>query len=257
MTAGFNSFGGPYHRFTPATREQLSNATFFHGQVPVSPARGSYQFSNRAVTANPRFASLQNRQFFQHQAASNFRAPANNFGTQGNTRGVAPNMAGYAGRANYAGRVNDTAPQRNTTSGWQRFGDPGNANAYRQNFAAPQEHSGWHSFGQPQQPAPAYNGARTYGSQPGATRSYGSGSFGSYASRPQGFSAPSPQGFSGARPNYSAPHYNAPSQHYSEPHYSAPSYRGGGGGGSHTSGGGGGHGGGGGGHSSSGGHHGR
>lgn len=256
MTAAFGRFGGPGQRFSPATRAQLSNASLFHSGVPVSPARGSFQFANRAAVANPRLASAANRQFFragQGFAGGRFNAPS------ATAHGVAPNLQGSAG-----GRGGYGAP----ASGWQRFGAPGNSNNLRQNFNN-QEHSGWHSFGQPQ------------GSVSGG-RPYGAGSYGgNYQSRPYGANPPAAPrsgspgygGYNGAygggrsaptAPRYSAPpapRYSAPSQ----PHYSAPSQprnsappshggggspRGGGGGGSHGGGGGGGH-------PSSGGHHGR
>ncbi len=68
MTAGYNGFGGPNQRFSAATRGQLSNASLFRGQMPVSPSRTSYQFSNRQAAANPRLASSANRQFFHQQS---------------------------------------------------------------------------------------------------------------------------------------------------------------------------------------------
>ncbi|HEX3684735.1 MAG TPA: DUF6600 domain-containing protein [Bryobacteraceae bacterium] len=269
MTAAYGRFGGPGQRFSPATRAQLGNASLFRGGVPVSPTRGSFQFSNRQAVANPGLASAANRQFFRSgQGMSGAR-----FGPQAAAHGVAPNMQRSAGMRNgYA------APSA-SSSGWQRFGAPGNAG--RQSFSGAQEQSGWHHFGQPQGSASgAYGGARPGAAQPGYGRPYGPAN---YQSRPQGANSPAMQprsgsasyggyngGNGGARsaftaPRYgapSAPHYNAPSApHYSEPHYSAPSSRGSGGGSSHGSGGprsgggGGSHGGGG--HSSSGGHHGR
>ena len=66
MTANYNTFSGPHQRFSPATRSQLTNASSFRGgQLPITPTRASYQFSNRTVNANPRLASASSRQFFQ------------------------------------------------------------------------------------------------------------------------------------------------------------------------------------------------
>ncbi len=233
MTAGYNGFGGPSHRFSAATRAQLTNVSLFRGQLPVSPARGGYQFGARQATANPRLAAAGNRQFFaSRQSRSQTGFGGSRFGVaQQNTRGVAPNIQGrYATRGNYS------ASPSNSSSGWQRFGDPGSSNGYRQGFSGAHEQSGWHRFGEPQQPARSYNGysaGRSY--SPGSnSRTYG----GNYQARPQ-------------------MHYSAPSS----PRYSAPSpaNRGGGGGGYRggggNRGGGGGHGGGG--HPSSGGHRGR
>jgi len=270
MTAAYNRFGGPGQRFSPATRAQLSNASLIRGGVPVSPTRGSFQFSNRQAMANPRLASAANRQFFrspQGMSGARFGSPA--------AHGVAPNMQRSTGMRNSYG-----APS-GSSSGWQRFGAPGNSGAFRQSFSGAQEQSGWHHFGQPQGSASGAYGARPGAAQSGFGRAYGSGN---YQSRPQGATAPAAQpragssgyggyngGNGGGRSAFTAPRYSAPSAprysapsapHYSAPHYSAPSSRGSGGGSfhgggeSHGGGGGGSHGGGGG-HSSSGGHHGR
>ena len=223
MTSGFNGFGGPYHRFSIATRAQLNNVSLFRGRVPVSPARESYRFATRQAVANPRLTAAANRQFFQAQP-SRYRS------TYGAGRGFANSQAGYGRAGNYV------ASPGNSSSGWKRFGDPGSSNGYRQNFSGPREQSGWHRFGEPAQPAPSNNGARSY--TPGNSRTYGGG----YQSRPH-YSAPS------------APHYSAPSSGYRG---GGGGYRGGDASGGGNRGGGGYHGGGGGGgHSSSGGHHGR
>jgi hypothetical protein len=286
MTAAFDRFGGPGQRFSPATRAQLGNASLFHSGVPISPNRGSFQFSNRQAVANPRLAPAANRQFFrspQSMSGARFGSAATQGAAPNMMHGVAPNMQRSAGmRSTY------TAPN---SSGWQRFGAPGNSSGVRQNFSGGQEQSGWHRFGQPQSSAAgAYGGARPGGAQPGYNRPYGQGS---YQSRPPSANSPASQprsgspgygayngGFGGrsafTAPRYSAPsapHYSAPSAphyseppHYTAPHYSAPASRGnsGGGGSFHGGGaprggggGGGGFHGGGGGHSSSGGHHGR
>lgn len=273
MTAAYDRFGGPGQRFSPATGGQLSSASVFRGGVPVSPTRGSFQFSNRQAVANPRLASAANRQFFRSGPGMS----GARFGSPAAAHGVAPNMQRPAGMRNSYG-----VPAA-SSGGWQRFGAPGNSSNFRQSFNGGQEESGWHHFGQPQGSAPgAYGGARQGATQPGYGRAYGPGN---YQSRPQGANSPAVQprsgspsygGYNGGNgggrsaftpPRYSAPsapHYNAPSAapRSSEPHFSAPSSResGGGssrgGGGSHGGGGGGSHGGGGG-HSSSGGHHGR
>jgi hypothetical protein len=263
--AGYNGFGGPHQRFGFASREQLMNANAFRGQLPVGPSRNSYQFANRQAVPNTRLASASNRQFF-HTNFTNTRGTSftNARGATGFTntnRGYAQNNA-----ARYAPQAQQ-APRSNTNSGWSRFGDPGTASSYRQNFsgssasqyrAAPE--SGWHTFGQAQRSTPAYNGYR--GTTPSAnynsnfSRGYEqprSGAFSNY-NAPR-YSAPAQQHYSApSMPHYSAPsqHYSAPSQHYSAPsqHFSAPSSHGGGGGGGHGGGGGGGH-------SGGGGHHGR
>ncbi len=68
MTASYNTFGGLRQHFTPANRGQLTGANLFRGQLPVSPTRASYQFSQRSAIANPRLASAANRQFFSHRS---------------------------------------------------------------------------------------------------------------------------------------------------------------------------------------------
>jgi len=277
MTAAYNGFGGPNHRYTAATRGQLTNANLFRGQIPVNATRASSQFSTRQATANPRLASVANRQFFTHQSvagrSAGFAASrSSGFATRGTAaqqsmHGVPPNLRSNAGAA--AGRsygAQSTAGR--TSGGWQRFGDPGTPNGGRQAFAA-EDHSGWHRFGEASGSNAA--GARSTFAQPSRTpaastfnrpnapssaRSFG----GNYQSRPlQTPRTSSSFANSGAR--YSAPHYSTPSTqhysapaapHYSAPHYSAPAAHGGGGS-SHGGGGGGSHGGGG--HSSSSGHH--
>jgi hypothetical protein len=264
MMAGYNGFGGPNQRFGAATRMQLTNATLFRGSVPVSPTRASYQFSNRQAVANPRFAPAGNRQFFQ-EARYQAAAP------QQGTHGVPPNLQrGYSGRSN---------SPRPSNGGWQRFGDPGSSNTYRQGFTGGQERGGgWHRFGEPQQAPPSYrqsapnnNGSRPNGqsSQPGwRSNGFNGGSYGGGRSgynAPQ-YSMPTPQtqrysappsmpryNSAPSTPRYSAPsapRYSAPSS----PRFSAPPSHGGGGGGGSNRGGGGG-GGGDRGHSSSGGGH--
>ncbi len=249
MTASYNAFGGPHQRFSPATRSQLTNASSFRGgQLPITPTRASYQFSNRAVAANPRLASASSRQFFQ---SSQFRSiptaggrpgtgsgvTSPNLNSPRSAHGIAPNIQNsYAGRGGYSGAANPS-------NGWQRFGDPGNGGALRQGFASGSEQSGWHRFGQPQQqgstssqlsggrmnaaPAPNRNSGpaantRSYTPTPGFsaprnnTPSYNSPGY----NRPN-YNSPSYNRPSYSSPSYGTPHYNVPS--YSAPHYSAPS----------------------------------
>ncbi len=273
MTAPFNRFGGPNQRFSPATRGQLTNATLFRGQVPVSPTRASYQFSNRQAVANPRLASVSNRQFF-HSPQSSYGRTQTGFTGGANSRfsagqsahGVAPNMMGSSAQGSFAGRGSYATQSRQATpaaGGWQRFGDPRGSAAVRQNFAQGNEQSGWHRFGQP--PPASYSAGRTAVPQNEnrySARPYGGGSYGNYAAPRQSFggygTSSMPRYTAPAAPRYSAPtmpRYSAPSGgHYSAPHYSAQSSRGGGGGSFHGGGGGSSHsGGGGGGHSGGGG----
>lgn len=197
---------------------------------------------------------------------------------QRNAHGVPPNMRTGVGAQN--------SYRTPSSSGWQRFGDPGVGNAFRQGFTGANEHSGWHSFGAPEHSnaGPAYGAGRTgaYPASPGPARSFGSSPYRqNYPSRPQvtnrgasmygGYSGMNNGGRSpfaaphtAARPMQhfsapAAPHYAQPAMpHYSAPsggHSSAPAPRGGGSfhGGGSPHGGGGSHGGGG--HPSSSGHH--
>ena len=252
--AGYNNFGGPRQHYEFAGREHLMNATAFRGQIPVTPSRTSYQFAARQAVANPRLAVANNRQFFRTNLGNG--RGAGTFAGANSGRFGQNNAARYAPQAQPSARTN--------SNGWSRFGDPGGASRYRQNFdrTAPQarvnEDSGWHTFGQAQPSAPAYNGNRSTPPSGNYSPNYNRG----YQNqRPGGFA----NGFTGGG-NYNAPHYSAPAAprysappapHYSAPamphynapsqHYSAPSFHGGGGGGS-RGGGGGGRSGGGGGH---------
>ncbi len=269
LTAPFTRFSGPNHQpFTPATRAQLTNATLFR-QLPVTPTRASYQFSNRQAVANPRLGFAANRQFFHAPQTGFNRAPSvSRFGVgqtvprvASNQHGVPPNMQGsFAGRGTYAAQPRQTAP---AAGGWQRFGDPRGSATVRQNFAQGNEQSGWHRFGTP--PPANYSAGRTTAppSQREFTRPYGGAPYNSYSAPRQnfggGYSSPAIPRYSAApaAPHYSAPampRYSAPSgEHYSAPHYSAPSSHGGGGGSFHGGGGSSHSGGGGGSHSSGGG----
>ncbi|MBV8903360.1 MAG: FecR domain-containing protein, partial [Acidobacteriia bacterium] len=179
MTAAFGRFGGPGQRFSPATRAQLTNASLFHGGVPVSPARGAMQFTNRAAVANPRLASAGNRQFFRAPQGNMARSSAQPFASQ---HGVAPNMRTTTPHSGYA------AP---SSGGWQRFGAPGATGGFRQGLNNSQEQSGWHRFG-----APQGSGSGTYG---GARQQTTPPATGSYSG-----------GYNGGRSASTAPRYSAP-----------------------------------------------
>jgi hypothetical protein len=213
MIAGYNGFGGPGHRFSAATRAQLTGVSLIHGSLPVSPSRASFRFSNRQAVANPRLSSAANRQFFSRGQVGRGGAGAS-FGTA---------RRGFA-----------AAPSTSGNGGWQRFGSPGNTRGTRQGFAAEPGDSGWHSFGRPQSVAPTYYGSRprSGSSAPSARR---------YNAAPR-YNAPA--GRSNVAPHYSAPetrHYSSPSPsfHGGGERGGGSSHSGGGGGGGHSSGGGG------------------
>ncbi len=284
MTARYNGFGGPNQRFAAATHGQLMNASSFRGgRMPITPTRESYHFSARSAASNPRLTSAANQRFFRGSqfGARSYGGVQNNASGFGTPRGMSSNRSqGYAARDG-GGQTN-----RQSSGGWQRFGDPGNTGALRQSFTGGSERSGWHTFGQPQR-APghsSYSGGQgnsnqyryNGGNSPGRSSSpsysgqrysaprYNAPSYSApqqhYSAPQQHYSAPQ-QHYSAPQQHYSAPqqHYSAPQQHYSAPHYSAPSthsFGGGesyhGGGSSHPSGGG--HSGGGGNHGGGGGH---
>jgi hypothetical protein len=207
IAASFGAFGGPGQHFRAATRAQLAGATAFHGRLPISPGQGAYRFSNRAAVVNPRLSAGGNRQFFSRQmtGGSGFR----------NGNGANSFHSAAGGFRN--------APSANRSSGWQRFGSPGNLNSVRPNSAgANSERSGWHKFGQPQLGSRGSRGNTPSGQRQG----YG----GQSAPR---YNAPSGQSHYGG--GSQTQHYSAPAQpRYSAPHYSAPqSHSGGGGGGGH------------------------
>lgn len=254
MAAAYNNFGGPGQRFHAVTRTQLTNATSFRGQMPVSPSANAYRFSNQRAIPNTRLASISNRRFFQ--------APQRQFGAERGaysgsgygTRAVVP-QTGHGVAPNMQGRLGNQVTRpvqsqvRPSTGGWQRFGDPRNTGTYRQGFAQGPEDGGWHRFGEPQRVTPGNSGSYRSGSGLGFTAPhyntpsprYNTPASPRYSSPqrfnpPARYSTPSVQRYSEpsyrapATQRYSAPQYNAP--HYSAPHYSAPSSGGHSGGGS-------------------------
>jgi hypothetical protein len=229
MTAAYNGFGGPGHRFSAATRGQLSGVNMYRGSLPVSPSQASFRFSNRQAMANPRLAVAANRQFYTRQnGVGGFAGRgANGGGFARDSRPVQNNQR--FNQPARSGRGN--APQSNSSSnGWQRFGDPGNSGSYRQSFSDSGESSGWHRFGAPV--APQTEGNRDnnrYNSQPRQNPGQNPGGY-SFGGRS------TYQGNSGAprnsAPRYNAPRYEAPSQQRfsapAAPRNSAPAFRGGG-----------------------------
>jgi len=244
LSASFNGFGGPGQHFRPATRAQLTNATFFRGQVPVSPTSSAFRFSNRQAIPNTRLAAATSQHFFQRSTFN--RVSTAQFATPQVQHGVPPNSQGRL-----VGTGNATNQPRQTTSGWQRFGDPRNPTA--SGFNSGTEQGGWHRFGQPQGSVPGNYGNRNSFVAPSTPR-YSAPSSPRYnpSSQPR-YNTPAMPRYTAPAQSYrpapmqreSAPRYNTP--HYNAPRYSAPSNGGHSGGGSQR-GGGGGHGGGGGGH---------
>jgi hypothetical protein len=221
MTAAYNRFGGPRQRFTAAIYSELRGGNaFVGGRMPVAPSSASYRYSNRVAVSNSRLSSAAGQRFFQSsQYRSVYRpqpaqrqASSNSFGAP---RGTAPNGA----MRNSPRGFSSGQTARPSPSGWQRFGDPGNGTGLRQGFDGNGvNRSGWHSFGEPQQPYA--NGQRngSYRNTPSPQATPRS----SYTPRTY---SPSSNGGQYAAPRYNtptAPRYNTPS--YRSPSYNAPSY---------------------------------
>ena len=237
ITAHYNGFGGPHQRFSIATRSQLAGASAFRGgQLPITPNRASYQYSNRSVGANQRLSGSANRHFFASSqpgrstgyqgrgeslsGARGFNSGANrnSFEANRSEHGVAPNMRGSFGARGESASPNRLSSQ---AGGWQRFGDPGSTGAFRRGFVGGSDRGGWHSFGAPQRPG---NSPSMFGgaARPNANSGYRPGS--SYGSRSYSPGASS-FGNRSAAPAYSAPRYSAPSrgtQNYSPQRFSSP-----------------------------------
>ncbi len=217
--AGFSQQQNRSQQPLAAGRERAGTgfATNQRGAVPASNGRNSAAVTSRSAEFANR--SVNNSQFS---------------GAQQSMHGVPPNMRG--GQASSIGR---STYSTHATSGWQRFGDPGNSGSMRQGFVPGTDRSGWHSFGEPSGTRSAVAPQQRSFSTPGYSRSYApnsSRSFGgNYQSRPlqtprgsSGFAnEPLPSIHYGTRSPSSSPHYNAPApQRYSAPsgpHYSAPS----------------------------------
>ncbi len=147
LTAGFNSFAGAGHRYSIASAGQLRSASLYRGAIPVSPNGASYRFSDRAVSANPRFSQAGSRTFFSRSSSPAF----NNARSGGSFNG-----------SRYS------TPSAGSGGGWQRFGSASPQRQAAPSYSSrPNAESGWHAFGQPQQSAPRYN-APAGGGLPGS-----------------------------------------------------------------------------------------
>jgi len=260
--------------FTPRTNE---NTRFFaHQQVQAAPripfsqqqrAMGVTPEVNRGSVGQAGGGMRQN----QMQSAPQAMRPGQN--------GAAANAAGggwrrfgepAAGNAGSGARpqqrspqLENTRPSQGPSTGWQRFGTPGNTtNQGGQRFGTPANRPEYAPRNNaPANNAPSYNNAPRY-SAPQAPRYNPPANNSPRYNAPQAprYSAPQRSAPSYSAPQRSAPSYSAPQRSapsYSAPQRSAPSYSaprgngGGGGGGSRPSGGNGG-----GGHSSGGGNNG-
>ncbi|MFL6449052.1 MAG: DUF6600 domain-containing protein [Bryobacteraceae bacterium] len=192
LIAQRDNFSGPHQRFGWATPEQLRTASRFDGQVPVTPTRSSYRFSDRTFVSNlPHVSSStvgRRQSEFNVTPRSNYRASA------------------PAGLAN----------------GWQRFGDPGSQRNEGGSFAAaPRNESGWHQFGRPPAPQPDLNrssATRSYRSfeTPGAPSQPAQGSLSgwrSFSTRPNAETWSARPGRSSADES----RYSRPQQRYQQP----------------------------------------
>ncbi len=242
ITASVGSFGGPRARYNFGSGDALRGVTLIAGRLPVAPNSSAYRFSDRQAIANPRLSAVAGQRFFQRgQASSNF---GGSYRPQPNGRSVV------------------SAPQYRQApaqTGWQHFGDPRAAAAYRQGYSGSTgagSEGGWHQFGRPERTGPGgqsqYGGSgqNRYGAPP-QQRTFGNPAGGSqYRYQPapqQRYQAPPQQPryeaqpqqphyqASPQQPRYQAPpeqHYGAPSQQYSNGSYSGQ--RGGNSGGGHA-----------------------
>ncbi|HEY7303728.1 MAG TPA: DUF6600 domain-containing protein [Bryobacteraceae bacterium] len=222
LSAPYNGFGGPGQHFRAATHAQLTNATFFRGQMPVSPTARAFRFSNRQAIPNTRLAAVPNR-FFQRPGYGRASGAQSQFGARPLQQrpvqhGIAPNMQGrFAGQ----GSAPAASQPRQSTGGWQRFGDPRNPGTSREDFTPRSEQGGgWHRFGQPQETVPGNGSSRPSFAAPARPR-YN-------APATQRYNAPAPSYRAPDVPRNSTPHYNPP--RYNAPRNNAPSNAGHGGG---------------------------
>lgn len=105
LFASRDNFSGPNRRFTWASSEQLRGATRFDGQIPVTPNRSSYRFSERQAFASPRVSGAYTRPTASPAATNGWQR----FGAPGSQR------------AYERGAFSSTA---SSESGWHQFGRP-------------------------------------------------------------------------------------------------------------------------------------
>jgi len=241
MIASYDRFGHPGERFSPATIGQLRQANLFRGAMPLAPTRASLQFSMRRAIENPRLASASQRTFYMHEQPRMLsRVP---FSQQQMRLQQAFGRPQSSGIAN-APRTNYPAPPARN-GGWQRFGDPGAGNSYRQSFLRNgQNNSGWHQFGSPEHNPGGFSAIRpnaqpqqNYRPMQPSYRAMQPG----YRSLQPNYRSVQPSyrtwqpsyresqpSFRAFQPGYAAPRYNPPvAPRFNAPSFRAPSFSGG------------------------------
>src|SRR5579875_710767 len=220
MIASYDRFGHPGERFSPATIGQLRQANLFRGAMPLAPTRASLQFSMRRAIENPRLASASQRTFYMHEQPRMLsRVP---FSQQQMRLQQAFGRPQSSGIAN-APRTNYPAPPARN-GGWQRFGDPGAGNSYRQSFLRNgQNNSGWHQFGSPEHNPGGFSAIRPNAQPQQNYRPMQP----SYRTWQPSYRESQPS-FRAFQPGYAAPRYNPPvAPRFNAPSFRAPSFSGG------------------------------
>jgi hypothetical protein len=129
--------GGRFSNFVHASPEDLRQASFARGPMPVAPERSDLRFSDRQASFVPRSTGV-NRVFSYRQPNPAVRVPFGQAGGWQSNRGSAPSSV--------------SPGLRNPTGGWERFGEPRSAPTAvspSPQQAAPYTNRGWSRFGDP------------------------------------------------------------------------------------------------------------
>src|SRR5262249_41187157 len=125
--------GGRFAGISRFSGDQVRDAGLVRGQMPVSPGRGSFRFSDRTATVVPRESS--NAQFFSRGGrTAGSASPSPNRHAFENTRppsgggGPSPRNGwqrfGEPSRPSVQNTRPAETPQQPNRGSWQRFGEP-------------------------------------------------------------------------------------------------------------------------------------
>ena len=133
--SGMDFRNGRFNNFVRASSEDLRQASFARGPMPIAPARTTLRFTDRQASYVPRSLGA-NRVFTYRQPNTAQRVP---FGQAG----------GF--ETSRSGILPQSSPGvRNEGGGWQRFGEPRTTSVRPQTEpAAPPTNRGWSRFGDP------------------------------------------------------------------------------------------------------------
>ena len=177
---------GRFNQVVRASGEQLQQASFVRGPIPVAPDRANLRFSDRQAAVTPR-ASGNTRVFSYRQPAPAQRIPFADQRRGFEQAGIATPSTrgnGFGGTSEVrlpGGVSNQAAPVRGSQPGWQRFGEPRapqaqvapqieprqvepagpqsgirGANGYGNSAPVPAGNRGWSRFGDPGAARPEY-----------------------------------------------------------------------------------------------------